>query len=86
MISFLQVSAARWLDVLDCMGHPRNSWFAAPESAVLADDKGCHYTSNCVRRARLQVCAWLVSQDRGVWKIWLWLDIVLQFSTAAAAI
>ena len=45
MISLLQVNAPCWLDVLDRMGHPWNSWFATPESAILMDEEGCHHTS-----------------------------------------
>jgi len=66
-----QVSAARWLDVLDCIGHPRNSWFATPESAVLADEEVItHPTAvqSALRRAGFQACAWLVSQDCRIWK------------------
>ena len=36
-------------------------------------------------REGFQACAWLVSQDCRIWKIWWWVDIVLQFSPAAAA-
>lgn len=42
-------------------------------------------TRPTVRRAGFQVCAWLMSQQCRIWKLWWWLDIVLRLSPAAAA-